>query len=176
MLVLQFNYLYKKMLLMRRTLIMNKVIYEDYSEKGILTVRELFIEYAHSLGFPLDFQDFDRELENLPGEYAPPVGCIFLCRVDDKIAGCIALRKLEEDICELKRMYVREGFRGKEIGRILAEKVIDRARKIGYKKIRLDTLDYMKTAIKIYKELGFRKIDAYRYNPFDNAVYMEKNL
>ncbi len=155
---------------------MNVEIYEDYSIDGNSGAGQLFSEYAQSLGFPLDFQDFDKELENLPGEYAPPEGCIFLCRIQDDIAGCIALRKLEPGICELKRMYVREGYRGKGIGKMLVEEVIRRAKKIGYKKMRLDTLRSMKTAIRIYEELGFKEISAYRYNPFENAMYMERKL
>jgi ribosomal protein S18 acetylase RimI-like enzyme len=151
-------------------------IYEDYSEQGITFARELFAEYAQSLGFPLDFQNFDEELEHLPGEYAPPEGCIFLCKVTEDIAGCIALRKLEPGVCELKRMYVRKEFRRKGIGRMLAEEVIERAKEIGYKKMRLDTLRSMKAAIKIYDELGFREIEEYRYNPFENAMYMEREL
>ncbi|MBN2016828.1 MAG: GNAT family N-acetyltransferase [Candidatus Cloacimonetes bacterium] len=151
-------------------------IYEDYSEKVITFVRELFAEYEQSLGFPLDFQNFDKELENLPGEYTPPEGCIFLCKVIEDIAGCIALRKLEPGICELKRMYVRKGYRGKGMGKQLADKIIERAKEIGYRIMRLDTLRSMTTPIKIYEELGFREIKAYRYNPFKNAVYMEKEL
>ena len=155
---------------------MNVNIYEDYSEQGITFARELFAEYEQSLGFPLDFQNFDKELEHLPGEYAPPEGCIFLCKVTEDIAGCIALRKLELGVCELKRMYVRKEYRGKGIGKQLAEEVIKRAKEIGYKKMRLDTLRSMTTAIRIYKKLGFEEIGAYRYNPFENAMYMEKDL
>jgi len=151
-------------------------IYEDYSEQGITFVRELFAEYEQSLGFPLDFQNFDNELEHLPGEYAPPEGCIFLCKIKEDIAGCIALRKLEPGICELKRMYVRKGYREKGMGKQLADKIIERAKEIGYRIMRLDTLRSMKTAIRIYEELGFREIKAYRYNPFENAMYMEKKL
>lgn len=151
-------------------------IYEDYSEQGITFARELFAEYEQSLGFPLDFQNFDKELEHLPGEYTPPEGCIFLCKVTEDIAGCIALRKLEPGICELKRMYVRKGYRGKGMGKQLADKIIERAKEIGYRIMRLDTLRSMKTAIKIYEELGFRQIGAYRYNPFENAMYMEREL
>jgi len=164
----------KERILKERT--MNAIIFEDYTESGILIARELFSEYAKSLGFPLDFQDFDAELEHLPGEYASPEGCIFVCKLDDAIVGCIALRKLEKGICELKRMYVREGFRGKRIGKQLAEKVIERAKEIGYRRMRLDTLRSMKTAIRIYEELGFKEIEAYRYNPFENAMYMEREL
>ena len=155
---------------------MDCMIFEDYSKKGIAIARKLFAEYAQSLGFPLDFQDFDSELEHLPGEYAPPEGCIFLCKIDDSITGCIALRKLDTGVCELKRMYVREGYRGKGIGRQLAEEGIKRAKEIGYKKMRLDTLRSMKIAIRIYEELGFKEIGAYRYNPLENAMYMELEL
>jgi len=151
-------------------------IYEDYSDEGIAVARQLFLEYVKSLGFPLDFQDFDKELDNLPGEYAPPDGCIYLCKNQNVFAGCIALRKLEPDICELKRMYVRDEYRGQGIGRKLAEEVIKRAKEIGYKKMRLDTLRSMRTAIGIYETLGFREIEAYRYNPLVDAMYMELDL
>jgi len=151
-------------------------IYEDYSDEGIALARQLFTEYAQSLGFPLDFQDFDRELENLPGDYATPEGCIYLCRIDDTIAGCTALRKIEENICELKRMYVKPKFRRKGMGKVMAQEIIRRAKKIGYKKMRLDTLKTMKTALNIYKSLGFKEILPYRFNPLKDAVYLELEL
>jgi len=151
-------------------------IYEDYSDEGIAFARGLFTEYAESLGFPLDFQDFDNELENLPGEYAPTDGCILLCEINNKPVGCIALRKLENGVCELKRMYVKPEFREQGIGKSLAQEIIKKARKIGYKRMRLDTLESMKIATHLYKSIGFKEIEAYRYNPLDNAVYMELEL
>jgi ribosomal protein S18 acetylase RimI-like enzyme len=142
----------------------------------IQVVRQLFTEYAESLDFELCFQDFGKELEGLPGDYAEPDGFILLAESGNKHAGCIALRKIEGEICEMKHLYVRPEFRGEKTGRLLAEKIIDEAKKIGYNKMRLDTTPKMKEAIKLYKSLGFREIQPYRYNPIEGAIYMEKEL
>ena len=139
-------------------------------------IRELFIEYATSLGFSLCFQDFDKELAGLPGEYAPPDGCLLLA-MDDAIAiGCVALRKLDEGICEVKRLYVKPSGRGKGIGKNLVDAVIKEAIKIGYTKMRLDTVPKMKEAITLYRKIGFKEIKPYRDNPIEGALYMELNL
>ena len=139
-------------------------------------VKALFFEYAESLEFSLGFQDFEEEIADMPGEYAPPDGCILMAYSGENVAGCVALRKLEDDICEMKRLYVRPGFRGLGIGESLSEKIIDEARRIGYKKMRLDTLPSMKEAVSIYKDLGFNVIPPYRFNPFDGALFMELEL
>jgi ribosomal protein S18 acetylase RimI-like enzyme len=147
------------------------------SPEGIAHIRELFLEYAQSLGFSLCFQSFDQELADLPGDYAPPKGRLLLATSNGQPAGCVALHKLTPDICEMKRLYVRPQFRGKGLGRELAEKIITEARQLGYKKLRLDTVEpVMKTAVTMYRQLGFREIPPYRPNPIDGALYMELEL
>ena len=143
------------------------------SDEHLDCIRELFKEYEKSLGFDLDFQDFEMELAELPGEYAAPDGCLLLAFYENEVAGCAGLRKLEQGICEMKRMYVRSNFRGKGIGRVMSVRIIEIARAIGYKHMRLDTIDTMRTAISLYKSLGFKKIEPYRYNPVNGANYME---
>ncbi|HET7892536.1 MAG TPA: GNAT family N-acetyltransferase [Candidatus Sulfotelmatobacter sp.] len=143
----------------------------------IAQARELFLEYAQSLGFSLCFQSFDAELASLPGDYAPPEGRLLLAQYDDQLAGCVALHKLEPKICEMKRLYLRPQFRGKGLGRALAERIIAEARQIGYERIRLDTVEpVMKDAVAMYRRIGFREIDPYRANPIAGALYMELQL
>ena len=139
-------------------------------------IRVLFIEYATSLGFSLCFQDFDKELAGLPGEYAPPYGCLLLAMDDINAIGCVALRKFEEGICEMKRLYVKPSGRGKGLGKKLVNAIIEEAIKIGYTKMRLDTVPAMKEAIAIYRSIGFYEIKPYRENPIEGALYMELDL
>ena|SRR5947209_5159755 len=147
------------------------------SPEQIGQIRELFLEYANSIGFSLCFQNFDHELAALPGDYAPPTGRLLLATSIGHPAGCVALHKLQEDVCEMKRLYVRPQFRGKRLGHELAKKVIAEARQIGYKYIRLDTVEpVMKTAVEMYRQLGFREIPPYRPNPIAGALYMELQL
>ena len=138
--------------------------------------RQLFQQYADALGFDLEFQGFSRELTTLPGEYAPPKGCILLAENADEIVGCVALRSLGKGICEMKRLYVVPDYRNQKIGRALAEAVINRARKIGYERMRLDTIESMTAAQMLYRSLGFQPIKPYRYNPLNNPSYFELNL
>lgn len=143
----------------------------------IETIRSLFIEYQQWLNFSLCFQGFDKELAELPGKYAEPKGRLYLAECDGKIAGCITLRPMDEKgICEMKRLFVREEFRGKKIGRMLTEKILADAKAIGYHTMRLDTLQRMETARALYTKLGFSIIPAYYNNPMDEVVYMELKL
>jgi len=147
------------------------------SPKQIAAIRELFLEYAQSLGFSLCFQGFDKELSELPGDYTPPEGRLLLAMSEGQAAGCIALHKISRDISEMKRLYVRPQFRGKGLGKALAERIIVEAREIGYKKLRLDTVEpVMRTAVAMYRQLGFRDIAPYRANPIEGALYMELEL
>jgi putative acetyltransferase len=144
------------------------------SESQIEQVRQLFLEYARSLGFSLCFQNFDQELANLPGDYSPPHGKLLLAEFEGELAGCVALHKLENEICEMKRLYLRPQFRGKGLGRALATRIIAEARDLGYSRLRLDTVESaMQDAVAMYLKLGFRKIDPYCENPMPSALYME---
>ena len=136
--------------------------------------RSLFLDYGSSLGFSLCFQSFDEELKNLPGAYGPPSGRLLLARYAGHAAGCIALRKLEAGICEMKRLYVRPDNRGLGLGRMLAERLIAEARMIGYERMRLDTIESaMKDAIALYRRMGFREIAPYSTIPIESALWME---
>jgi ribosomal protein S18 acetylase RimI-like enzyme len=140
------------------------------------SVRELFIQYAGSLGFDLEFQGFSRELAGLPGDYASPGGCILLAEVIGGHAGCVALRPLQDKICEMKRLYVIPEHQGRGIGRALAGSAVAEARRKGYQKMRLDTVESMKAAQRLYGSLGFKTIEAYCYNPLDKPSFMELEL
>jgi len=135
-------------------------------------VRELILEYASSLGVDLSFQDLDHELATLASFYE----LILVAKDGDRAAGCVALRRLDDTTCEMKRLYVRPEFRGHNLGRTLAERVIDEARHRGYARMRLDTLPTMTTAIPLYKSLGFVEIAPYRFNPIAGTKFMELGL
>lgn len=144
------------------------------SPAQIAQVRELFLEYAKSLGFSLCFQSFDQELAGLPGDYSPPEGRLLLAEYEGQVAGCVALHKLEPGIGEMKRLYLRPAFRGKGLGRRLAETILNEARSIGYQRVRLDTVErMMRDAVGLYRALGFREIAPYRANPMEGTLYME---
>ena len=117
---------------------------------------------------------FDKELVNLPGDYAPPDGRLLLAHYDAQLAACAALHKLDPGICEMKRLYLRPQFRGKGLGRTLADRIIAEARQIGYQRMRLDTVEpVMKDAVAMYRKIGFREIASYRVNPMPGTIYME---
>lgn len=140
----------------------------------IAQARELFLEYAQSLGFSLCFQNFDKELAELPGDYVPPGGRLLLAHYEGKAAGCVALHRLEQGICEMKRLFLRREFRGKRLGRALADRIIAEARQIGYQRMRLDTVESaMKDAVAMYRKIGFQEIPPYCANPVPTALYME---
>ena len=142
-------------------------------EKDLNEVKKLFGDYASALGISLDFQDFDQELANLPGDYSPPDGSLLIALWEGEVAGCVALRKFANGICEMKRLYTKLQFRGFGIGRTLCEAIIVRARRIGYERMRLDTLPSMETARALYASLGFTEIEPYRYNPIEDSSFME---
>ncbi len=146
------------------------------STAHLVAARQLFKEYAEWLGVDLCFQGFQQELDGLPGDYAPPDGQLLLAVEDDQAAGCVAMRKLSDGICEMKRLYVRPKHRGKGLGRKLAEAIIEEARRTGYQKMRLDTLASLKEAAGLYRSLGFIETSSYRYNRLPNAVFMEVEL
>lgn len=147
------------------------------SESEIASTRELFREYEKWLGLDLCFQGFEDELKNLPGKYATPAGRLYLAYADGDLAGCIALRSLGENICEMKRLFVRDEFRGRHIGQSLIERLIADAKKIGYGRMRLDTFPpKMGKAVQLYEAYGFREIDRYYDNPNEGVLFMELAL
>lgn len=139
--------------------------------------RTLFREYETWLGLDLCFQGFEEELRNLPGKYVPPEGRLYLAYSDGELAGCVALRRLEDGVCEMKRLFVRGEFRGRRIGDMLVEKLITEARSAGYKSMRLDTFPpKMAKAVRLYEFHGFRPIPPYYDNPYDGVLFMELDL
>jgi len=152
-------------------------IFQANSDADIQQARALFEEYASGLGISLCFQNFDRELVNLPGDYAPPDGRLLVAMEEDQLAGCIAMRKLEPGVCEMKRLFLRPAYRGKGLGRVLVEAIIDEALNVGYTHMRLDTLPgRMDKAIELYRSIGFVEIGPYCENPVDGAKFMELDL
>jgi ribosomal protein S18 acetylase RimI-like enzyme len=152
-------------------------IIQAETPEQIEETRKIFRGYEAWLGLSLCFQGFEEELADLPGKYTQPEGRLFLAISDGKVAGCIALRKLEDGICEMKRLFVRDEFRGQKIGIGLIEKLINDAREIGYKKLRLDTFPpKMGKAVKLYESYGFREIEPYYHNPHGKTLFMELEL
>jgi GNAT superfamily N-acetyltransferase len=152
------------------------VLVQAHVEPHLTTLKELFLEYADALGFDLAFQDFQREIAGLPGDYRPPDGRAYLAIEGDVAVGCVALRGLAPGICEMKRMYVRPAFRGRHIGRLLATHIVQEAKQIGYGAMRMDTVPWMTEAITLYSSLGFREIQPYRFNPIEGARFFELEL
>lgn len=148
-----------------------KLAYESLDD-----IRVLFKEYAQSLEVDLCFQDFNQELETLPGKYASPDGKLYIAYVGDKIAGCIALRRYDDKNAELKRLFIRNGYRGLGISKVLINQIIEDAKNSGYDAILLDTLNTMKPAINLYKNMGFKEVEPYYENPLDGATYFCLNL
>lgn len=144
--------------------------------RSLAEVRTLFEEYAASLAVDLCFQGFADELAGLPGAYAPPGGCLLLAWVNGVAAGCVAMRPLDPNVCEMKRLYVRAGFRGTGVGRLLVETVVDDARRAGHASMRLDTLATMASARALYHALGFQPIAPYRHNPIPGTEFLELRL
>lgn len=138
--------------------------------------RELFVEYENWLGVSLCFQGFEEELAGLPGKYEPPKGRLLFAYSDEELAGCVAFRPIDDETCEIKRLYVRDKFRGLGIGRKLLERLIDEAKISGYKKMRLDSwIPRMQTAIAMYRKFGFYEIEPYNENPYE-MIFMEIKL
>lgn len=150
------------------------------STEDLQSVRDIFREYAATLTVDLDFQNFDQELADLPGDYAPPRGALLLARVDGTLAGCCALRPMDSsdypNAAEMKRLFVRKAFRGFGLGRQLTEAILDEARRAGYSTVLLDTLDEMEAARALYEELGFVEIPPYYHNPHAGAHYLKAEL
>ena len=156
-------------------LIMIKIV-EANTKELIERAKELIREYAQSLEFVLEFQDFDKKMEDFPGQYVSPRGCLFIALNEDQPIGCVAFRNLEQGVCEMKRLYVKPDFRGQKAGKLLAEVVIKTAKVMGYNYIRLDTVPSMKQANMLYNALGFKQIAPYRFNPIEGATFFELNL
>ncbi|HYV19938.1 MAG TPA: GNAT family N-acetyltransferase [Verrucomicrobiae bacterium] len=138
--------------------------------------RLLFREYAAGLGFDLAFQGFEAELGALPGDYVPPRGALLLAVDSAAWAGCVALRPIDGEVCEMKRLYVRPSWRGTGLGRRLAAAILDEGGRLGYARMRLDTVPAMQSAIALYESLGFRDIPAYRHNPVPGTRWLEAPL
>lgn len=148
-----------------------------HSDEDVATARQLFREYEAGLGIDLCFQNFEKELAELPGDYTPPHGRLLLAMENNRVAGCIALRKIGDVVCEMKRLFVRPEFRGIGLGRRMVEAIIAEAQNIGYARMRLDTLPgKMDAAIALYRSLGFEEIEPYYPNPVPGAKFMELKL
>ena len=151
-------------------------IIEATTPQQIKIAADLFREYQQFLDVDLCFQGFEQELATLPGKYAAPEGVILLAEQNGEIAGCVAVRLLKGDICEMKRLYVKDKFQGLSLGRKLTEAIIIKAKNLGYKTMQLDTLQRLDRAIGLYEKLGFKQIKPYYANPLDEVVYWELPL
>lgn len=138
--------------------------------------KQLFLQYIQSLDFELNFQDVDRELQEIAVEYNSPTGALLLVYDGDRAIACAGIRRIDSQIAELKRMFVDPAYRGRQLGPQLLQMAIEEARNLGYRSIRLDTVPTMHAAIKLYRSVGFREIAPYRFNPIPGALFMEKEL
>lgn len=145
-----------------------RVLFSEYIQM-LISNDESFKEY-------LDIQNYDEEINDLEKKYGTPDGRLYLLYYDKELAGCIGLRKIDDENCEMKRLYIREKFRGKNLGNILVKKIITEARSIGYSYMLLDTLPFLKSAIRLYEKYGFYKIERYNNSPMNNSIYMKLNL
>lgn len=152
------------------------MIVRSAGDADLEAIRGLLREYVAWLGVDLSFQGFEEELAELPGEYAPPAGRLLVAESDGEPAGCVALRRIDAEICEMKRLYVAERFRGSGLGRRLAEAIVEEARGMGYRRMRLDTLPQMGSAHRLYESMGFREIEPYRFNPIAGTRFLERNV
>jgi putative acetyltransferase len=155
--------------------VMIELVKADSPEK-LEKARGIFLRYARSLDFDLSFQGFAAELAGLPGDYGPPTGCLLLALEKSETAGCVALRKIGDGVCEMKRLFINPQQRGKGIGRILTNAVVQEAKRLGYKRMRLDTVPSMTSAIGLYRSLGFEEIPPYCHNPVPGAKFFELRL
>jgi len=144
--------------------------------RDIVEMRAMFREYEAFLNVGFCFPGFERELAGLPGEYAPPQGALFKATVASRVAGCVALRPVQDGVCEMKRLFVRPDYRGLGLGRKLAERIVLEAKRIGYARMRLDTFEFLSGAIHIYKDLGFTQIGSYYDDPRTEVLYWELDL
>lgn len=157
-------------------MVKNLKITKAQSPENLEQTRELFCEYQKEIDVDLCFQSFEEELTGLPGKYAEPEGVILLAYWKLQLAGCVALRPIQEGICEMKRLFVRREFKGKGIGKALALAIIQEGKDRNYRKMHLDTLERLQPAVRLYQKLGFTPIDAYYNNPFEGVVYFSKVL
>jgi ribosomal protein S18 acetylase RimI-like enzyme len=156
---------------------MSFLVTEATGEPAVAVVRDLFREYEAWLGVDLCFQGFAAELAGLPGDYAPPSGRLLLASAGaDRAAGCVALRALDAERCEMKRLYVRPAHQGSGLGRTLVTTLIEEARGVGYRAMLLDTLPQMRAAQHLYESLGFRDVEPYRYNPYPGTRFLQLDL
>jgi len=153
-----------------------KTIKPAHFPEDLSTVQRIFREYAEDLGFDLGFQDFEQELISLPGKYASPKGCLLLAWHEHEVVGCVAFRPIDDQTCEMKRLYVKSGLRSLNLGKQLVECLCNEARAQGYRKMFLDTLPSMQAAINIYASFGFKPVDPYVFNPIEGAMFLGVEL